>query len=202
MPSHELLLAIDDRLKVAGYELRLTSESSYAFDQTARGIREKGITHFISAIPLQEAVLPDNTPREELTDLLRYMVSNIQASDELLLIDPYLFPSNPDSDYVAYLGRVFSTAIGSIKRLDVATLPSRNRTIQADFLAMVSSVKPGVVTSFKYTCAFHDRFWIADKTRGIFVGTSLNGIGRRYALTDYLREEDAKEIHARFQALP
>jgi hypothetical protein len=42
--------------------------------------------------------------------------------------------------------------------------------------------------------SFHDRFWIADRARGLFVGTSLNGIGKRYALADYMDEADVRTI--------
>ena len=41
---------------------------------------------------------------------------------------------------------------------------------------------------------FHDRFWIADRSRGLFVGTSPNGIGKRYALADYMDADDVKTI--------
>jgi hypothetical protein len=46
---------------------------------------------------------------------------------------------------------------------------------------------PGLLTA--NPCAsseFHDRFWIADGARGLFVG---NGLGKRYALADYLSLE-------------
>jgi hypothetical protein len=41
---------------------------------------------------------------------------------------------------------------------------------------------------------FHDRFWIADDLRGIFVGTSLNGLGKKYALVDNIRDSDTNSI--------
>ena len=71
--------------------------------------RARGITVYTNSVRLQEALLPDNTTREDLLDLMRYMVRNIQASAELLIIDPYLFPSTPDPDYISYLGEVFGT---------------------------------------------------------------------------------------------
>ena len=97
---------------------------------------------------------------------------------------------------------MFGTVIGNITRLEVATHPDRNQSVENAFLRMVNTIKPGLVHRIKYTTAFHDRFWIADKTRGVFVGTSLNGIGKRYSIADYLREEDVREIYIRFIALP
>lgn len=200
-PPWEMILAIADMLKAAGFDLRYAQESGYLLDKIKQGIQEKGITHFTNTIPLREHVLPDNTKLEEHLDLLRYMLRNIQASDELLIIDPYLFPSNPEADYISCLGKVFETAIGNISRLEIVTMPNRDANVETDFLRMVVTIKPGVTCRVKYTKAFHDRFWIADGTRGVFVGTSLNGIGKRYSIADYLREEDAKDIYERFVAI-
>ncbi|MEZ5284987.1 MAG: hypothetical protein R2712_09300 [Vicinamibacterales bacterium] len=50
------------------------------------------------------------------------------------------------------------------------------------------------------TKRYHDRFWIADEERGLFVGTSLNGIGKRYCLVDYMAPHDASEISADIRA--
>jgi len=201
-PPWALVLAANDVLRQAGYSLSTAREGSYIFDKIKEGIREKGIIHYTNTISLMEGVLPDNIPREDLVDLLRYMVRNIQASNELLIIDPYLFPDNPDADYITYLGKIFGSAIGKITRLDVVTSPKCNHATEAAFFAMVQAIKPGVAHGIKYTTSFHDRFWIGDKIRGVFVGTSLNGIGKRYAIADYIREEDVKDIYARFAALP
>lgn len=200
-PPHELLLTIAEILKKEGYELRYSTARSYALEQTKKGIFKDGIAFYANLVRLQEAVLPDNTPREDFIDLLRYMGRNIQASTELLITDPYLFPSNPDADYITHLGMVFRNAIERISRLEIVTKPDRNQVAEAAFLNEVKSIKADVKCRIKYTCIFHDRFWIADGKRGIFVGTSLNGIGRRYAIADYIREEDVKDIYARFQTL-
>jgi len=150
-----------------------------------------------------EAVLADNAPRDEYTDLLRYMVRNIQASQELLIVDPYLFPIGVDPDYVPYLEKIFTTAIDAIHRLDIITSKKNHcEKVQTEFLAMVQRVKPGLPVTVRYTNAFHDRFWIADKARGVFCGTSLNGVGKRYSLADYLRDMDVQEIVARAAEVP
>ena len=43
---------------------------------------------------------------------------------------------------------------------------------------------------------------IADEAKGLFIGTSLNGIGRRYALIDNIADRDTKEILSRFNRTP
>jgi hypothetical protein len=198
----ELLNAVDTILKAAGYTLSSTPEDVYVFDMVKKAIRENGISRYTNSRDLLESTLPDNTDREELLDLLRYMVRNIQAKDEILLIDPYLFPRNPDPDFLPHLIRVFETAIGQINTLRIVTKQNHNAGLLNEFLTAVVAIKPGIVCSTKFTDIFHDRFWIADQKLGVIIGTSFNGIGRRFSLADYLREEDVTEIYARFQQIP
>jgi hypothetical protein len=202
-PPWDLVLAVDQMLKASGYTLKVTQEESWVYHKVKEAIREKGISHFTGTINLTEAVLADNTPRDEYVDLLRYMVRNIQVTQELLIIDPYLFPTGVAPDYVPYLEKIFATAIGNINRLDIITSKMQHsKKIEKDFLAMVQRVKHGLSVTVRYTNAFHDRFWIADQVRGVFCGTSLNGIGKRYSLADYLRDKDVRDIVARAACVP
>ena len=42
---------------------------------------------------------------------------------------------------------------------------------------------------------FHDRFWVGiDNRKGVVLGTSLNGIGKKIALVDILKESDVDAI--------
>lgn len=43
---------------------------------------------------------------------------------------------------------------------------------------------------------FHDRFWIADRARGLIVGTSLNKIGSRIFFVDELSDSDVAAVLA------
>jgi hypothetical protein len=48
---------------------------------------------------------------------------------------------------------------------------------------------------------FHDRFWIADRARGLVVGTSLNKIGSRIFFVDELSESDVAAVLAEVDAI-
>lgn len=41
---------------------------------------------------------------------------------------------------------------------------------------------------------FHDRFWIADRARGVVVGASLDGLGSKLFFIDELKRSDASSI--------
>jgi hypothetical protein len=61
-------------------------------------------------------------------------------------------------------------------------------------MQVLIDLSPKIDATLKMTDDFHDRFWIADKAKGLFVGTSLNGIGKKYALVDVMRDEDTATI--------
>ena len=41
---------------------------------------------------------------------------------------------------------------------------------------------------------FHDRFWIADRKKGFYTGTSINGLGKRITLINLLSKDEVKII--------
>lgn len=45
-----------------------------------------------------------------------------------------------------------------------------------------------------FTEEFHDRFWIANECNGFTPGTSLNGVGKKYASINFMDKEDVKNI--------
>jgi hypothetical protein len=54
---------------------------------------------------------------------------------------------------------------------------------------------PGLSVAHRTSNTFHDRFWIDPiSTKGFLCGTSLNGLGKRYALVDHLEPTDAADV--------
>lgn len=45
-----------------------------------------------------------------------------------------------------------------------------------------------------FTSEFHDRFWISNRKKGFYTGTSLNGVGKRISLINTISEEDVRQI--------
>ncbi len=92
--------------------------------------------------------------------------------------------------------------LAACSKLRIVTLTEHNTVLASAVLAKLMTIKPSLILELKLTKVFHDSFWIADGQRGIFVGTSLNGLGKRYALLDFLQDEDAKDIFARIESIP
>lgn len=201
-PSGEDVLTIADLLRQREYKLKSQSEEIFLMSKVGELIREHGTTRCLAFQRIEEAVLPDATPPTILADTLRYCLNRVAPTDELLIIDPYLFPANPAPDYLAFIESILRPSLLSVKVLHAVTLPGCNTSLESQFELMAKTASPKLQYHSKRTNSFHDRFWIADKTRGLFVGTSLNGIGRRYSLIDYLDPRDVAEIYGRFLSLP
>jgi hypothetical protein len=202
-PTGEIELEVQAFLAARGYNLAKLREDIYLTTTVGKAIRDKGPTYYLDIDPINESVLPDNTNRGVLSDTLRFLLTMMNPADELLIIDPYLFRPDPaDADYIAFLREVFGSTIAKVNRVNVVAKSSNNPAVETDFRAMLQAVKPGVACSVKNSNVFHDRFWIGDGTKGIVVGTSLTGVGKRFALMDYIGDEDTAAIYHRYQAIP
>lgn len=197
----ERLVEVADQVRGMGSSLQEITSPWLAL-QAQHLLKEQGARSLLSLTSLTEAVLPDNTPRDVLLETIRYQLNSCRPTTSLLIVDPYLFPSQPDANYRADLLSLVEPSVRAGIDLTIATKTSRNAALEAAFLSDLAGIRPGATAQIKYTNVFHDRFWIADHERGLFMGTSLNGIGRRYAVADYLHEDDAQAISARFAALP
>jgi hypothetical protein len=201
-PSGEYRLSLNQQMMKDGFRLSCVDKRIFALQEARHLLLEKGITAILTSQQLNEEVLPDNTPRNAVLDTLKYKIEQCRPSQSVLLIDPYLFPSLPDSDYITDFLQIFKNSLERCSRLEIATKPDRNTSLENQVLSQVLQINPSIVVSQKYTNSFHDRFWIADEARGVFVGTSLNGVGKRYAVVDWLQENDAIEIVQRYRRLP
>ncbi len=200
-PTADELLHFHEYLKGKGYTLGEGDEESYLMERAGSVIRRYGVTECLANFLVTEEVLADATPPHVLVDTLRYKLKMVAPSSELLLIDSYIFPDKYDADYLDFVRAVLSDALRAVPILRLVTRDDRNVKLENDFKQMVSAVNAKLAVDIKYSRDFHDRFWIADQDRGIFVGTSLNGIGKRYAVVDYLRQGDAEAIYVRYQSL-
>jgi hypothetical protein len=77
---YELLKSLSDTLKEAGYSFGVSDEGAYIFDKVRQAIFDTGITRYTNSVLVKESVLPDMTTREELLDLMRYMLRNIRQT--------------------------------------------------------------------------------------------------------------------------
>ncbi|MBU0712336.1 hypothetical protein KKA87_10500 [bacterium] len=184
-----------------GYSLKITSKGSLVYSEAIKLIEENGVSDLLRMQLLQEEVLPNGVNRDKLLDTLRYKLNRIDAHKDLLIIDSYLFPNVHDSDYIDYFIAVFQGSISKCNKLSIVTKKDRNERIENEIVKRILNVNSNLTICQKYSNIFHDRYWIADQSRGLLVGTSLNGIGRKYSTIDYLDNRDTLEIIDKFNEL-
>jgi len=200
-PKGDDIMKLGEIVEEMGYDLALIDAETLILLGAQKLIKEKGITSILSTQILMEDVLRDATPRNTILDILKYKLYQLAPNDNLLVIDPYLFPPNPDTDYENYFFDVFRDAIARCDELSIVTLPKHNVMLETQIINKIRLLKAGLRITSKYSDAFHDRFWIADESKGVFIGTSLNGIGRRYSMIDFLNEQDTIDIVTRYKSI-
>ena len=138
--------------------------------------------------PVNEEILWKNmNDDEKCTKIMEYLNKILVNGDELLVIDPYIF-SNSDESYENMLINIFNKS--NYRNITVIT---NFYNTDKEFLKYIQENVPRL-KKIKYTKDFHDRFWIADNKKGFVLGTSLNGVGKKYCYIDYLDNDDVSEI--------
>jgi hypothetical protein len=139
---------------------------------------------------LLEDVMWKNLKQSEKIDILSKYLKEIEAENgDLIIIDPYLFPEKFDDSYTDFIAGVLnSVKLSTIQFITV----ERNHNE-----SLYNNVKDNCnCKNIKicFTDDYHDRLWIANKNKGFIMGTSLNGIGKKISLIDFIREEDLRDI--------
>jgi hypothetical protein len=155
---------------------------------------ERGVSYVWQLVRLTEAVMPPGVAtRPTLLKVLEAMLVRLSASTSLTIVDPYLFHDGAAAELGDLLS-VIGTTTPTISLLRLVTKPLRQSTMVGDLRLALASTAPQCQVHHVSTNRYHDRFWIVDETKGLFVGTSLNGIGKKYSIVDYLDSHDVADI--------
>lgn len=137
---------------------------------------------------ITEDVLWKNmTAEEKVRKISTYFEMISSEGKELIIVDPYLFKDEND-DYCNML----SAIINNSKAQSVIVVTERRNYQPASFDKISSNLNTTV--TIKFNNNFHDRFWIADRKKGFYTGTSLNGVGKKISLINLLSSNDVTEI--------
>lgn len=182
-------------LEPLGLEAGITTRFGLVEHEIKLLLVEKGVSYLWQLVQNQEDFLGRTPDREPLLEVLRKMLVRLAPTEELTIVDRYLLPS-ACSDCVNDLVFVLTPIIAAISRVVIVTSQKHDAR---QLTALRERLGGNCEIVLRISEEFHDRFWIVDGARGLFVGTSLNGIGKRYALADYMQEADVRAI---IEALP
>ena len=152
--------------------------------------KEEKIKQVLKNIENNNSILLKNITNEEKLNCFSSFFSKIEAEEkELIITDPYLFKESKnkkeDDEYCNILAKIIMKA--KAKSIRVIT-NYRNYNNDIHKKKLTQDIK------IIWNDDFHDRFWIADRKKGFYTGTSINGLGKRITLINLLSKDEVKII--------
>ena len=191
------LLEMQALVTPLGVTIGMTHPTRVVAEYGKQYVIENGVTSLFTTQLLQEEILPQapHTTRQPLFEVIKKFLSHLAPARSVTIVDPFFFAARNVLTYPAIVANVLSPALATVRTItfvrdrtkDVAGLPAAVATA-------LKAVNNALTISDHTTSDFHDRFWIVDGTRGLVLGTSLNGVGSRICLLDYLNNTDVARI--------
>ena len=155
-------------------------------------ITENGISSLFHFDVVCDAVLHPGIHVDDIEKLLLGFVKKLRGVKNLLIIDPYLYADGAQS--VGLFNRMMTTISDTFEEVAILT-NGRKVANKAAMHGALKALAPSVRITDRDTDEFHDRCWI-DRDRGIgfYMGTSLNGVGKKMCLVDHMRDSDARAV--------
>jgi hypothetical protein len=178
-------------VETVGLRASITTRYQLVEHEIKHLLLEKGVSYLWQLVNFREDVLPRTPDRPALLRVLVGMLGRIAPTEELVIVDRYLLPKGC-TDCLNTLAGLIAPILPSGARIVLVTSQQCDAGLVDGLRERLKDSKGEV--ELRISENFHDRFWIADRSRGLFVGTSLNGLGKRYALADYMDEDDVKVI--------
>jgi len=190
------IIKIVDILRPHKMQVSRIDLEAYALGKCSELIREYGITKLHSIQVIQEAMIKKDIQIPQiLTTVLEYL-ENVKPVNELIIVDGYLFSKNKQNppNYSNLILSVLESTVKKIKEIVFVTGNHDNCYFFNEIETGLKKINNSLKVTIKKTSDIHDRFWISDRSKGFFLGTSFNTIGNKYALIDNIDTQDVQEI--------
>lgn len=132
---------------------------------------------------------------DDIEKVFHKFVSTLKPIQKLIIVDPYFFPKLADVDDVSkiFVG-LLKPIVNDLKEIVVVSNGS-NKSSESAYIEKLQEANRNLRVSSFYSKDFHDRFWLnGEVDKGIVVGTSVNGIGKKISLVDKLSSSDVQQI--------
>lgn len=140
-----------------------------------------------SSYVAEEVLWKNLTNEEKVRKFSTYLERISSEGKELIIVDPYLF-KDESNEYCNMVASVINIA----RAQSVVAVTDRRNYRESSYNKIEENVNNTI--EVRYTDDFHDRFWISNRKKGFYTGTSFNGIGKRISLINLLSEDDVTEI--------
>jgi hypothetical protein len=154
-------------------------------------IIDHGFSSLFNSSTLMGDVVSPSISINEVEAILKRFIEKLQGAKKLLIIDPYFFAKSPKTDVSQIFKNIITPLLKNLEEICFID-NGRKREAKGDLLSVLDQrIKIHEIVSDE----FHDRFWIdPDNNNGIFMGTSLNGLGNKTCLIDSIATKDVAEI--------
>lgn len=193
--KYEDLSTIYKHIENLGYELK-TLNRGYSLEEVQEKLLTEGPSAFLRLTRLQEDILPKAPPKKAWQSVAERLALLGPAKD-LTIVDPFLFSETMNAHQIPQYSQQLAALIGPIVTSNASitcVVDKLNKDVLRATEAQLALSRPNVSISAKQTNHFHDRFWIADRSKGVVVGTSLTGIGKRVFFIDALSAADVVSV--------
>lgn len=155
-------------------------------------IIEHGLSSLFYNHATCDAIMHPGFRTDEIEAIVLGIMSKLDGVRHLLIIDAFFYDDNPDCLHL--LEKIVMSMSSKLEKVTIITHGKRV-SMRPGTHNVFSTVVPGIWINDVVTEDFHDRYWIdVENTKGVMVGTSLNGIGKKIAMVDYLNIADTREI--------
>ncbi len=139
-----------------------------------------------------DAVMHPGFTTDEIEAVILGIMSKLDGVKHLLIIDAFFYDDKPEC--LLLLEKIVRSMSSKLEKVTIITHGKRV-SMRPGIHDVFSTVVPGIQLNDVVTEDFHDRYWIdVENTKGVMVGTSLNGIGKKIAMIDYASFADTREI--------
>ncbi len=139
-----------------------------------------------------DAIMDPGFKTDEIESIVLGIMSKLDGVKHLLIIDAFFYDDKHDC--LLLLEKIVRSMSSKLEKVTLITGGKRVSSRPA-MHNIFSKVVPGIQINDVVNDYFHDRYWIdVESTKGVMVGTSLNGIGKRVAMIDYANPADSREI--------
>ncbi|WP_146008896.1 hypothetical protein [Zhihengliuella halotolerans] len=179
-----------------GYDTRIRN-LGYTLEEVQNRLREDGPSAFLRLTRLQEDVSP-KAPARHAIQYVAERLERLAPRNELLITDPYLFSRSARKDIEAYSQSVADLIAPLLadgaKLIAIVDKEASHHEVRDSVLAQLAAARDDTDFRVVESKDFHDRFWIADRCRGVIMGTSLYKIGRKIFFIDSLSDGDVAAV--------
>ena len=178
------------------YNVGIVSDPVYYFrSDFIDEVVKNGLSSMLNFSIVMDDITTPAMSIDDIEFVFHKFVMSLKPIKTLIIIDPYFYPKISDVDDVSQIFiRLISPVINDLKKIIVISNGNNKPSING-YISKLHKVNENLELVNYVSSDFHDRFWLNPmESKGIVVGTSVNGIGKKISLVDTLANSDVEQL--------